>query len=292
MSGPGTSGKARSTFSDSRVALGTALLVSVLALAAFAPMLAPHDPNDQDLVNALLPPAWSAGGDWGFPLGTDSLGRCVLSRVIYGARVAVLVGTLAPIGTLLVGVSIAVVAGYAGGWVDRTISRLVDIWMSFPPVVMALVLMIGLSSGLKNVIIAIVVVDWTRFCRVVRGETLVLARQDYVPAARIAGAPHWRVVAFEILPGLFPTVITLFTIEIGIAIIIESVLSFVGVAMAPDVPTWGMMIADGLVTMFQQPVALAAPMVAIIVTVLGANTLGDGLRRTLDPRLVSHGGAP
>jgi peptide/nickel transport system permease protein len=216
----------------------------------------------------------------------------VLSRLIYGARVAVLVGTLAPIGTLLLGTAIAVVAGYFGGLVDRSISRLVDIWMSFPPVVMALVLMIGLSSGLKNVIIAIVVVDWTRFCRVVRGETLVLARQEYVPAARIAGASHWRVVVFELLPGLFPTLVTLFTIEIGIAIVIESVLSFVGVAMAPDIPTWGMMIADGLVTMFQQPVALAAPMLAIIVTVLGANTLGEGLRRTLDPRLVARGGAP
>jgi len=283
-----TSGTRR-ILTDSRVVFGGGLLLLVLAAAAFAPWLAPHDPNEQDLLQTVLPPAWDAAGTASFPLGTDSLGRCILSRLIYGARIAVLVGTVAPIGTLLLGTAIALLAGYCGGRVDWLVSRAVDIWMSFPPIVMALILMIGLSHGLKNVILAIVVVDWTRFCRVVRGEILGLMKQDYIPAARIAGASHGRVVVFELLPGLFPILVTLFTIEIGIAIIIESVLSFVGVAMAPEIPTWGMMIADGLVTVFQQPSGLVFPMMAIIVTVLGANMLGDGLRRVLDPRLVARG---
>jgi peptide/nickel transport system permease protein len=281
----------RRILGDSRVLTGGCLLLLVLFAAAFAPWLAPHDPNEQDLLQTVLPPAWDAAGNASFPLGTDSLGRCILSRLIYGARIAVLVGTVAPVGTLLLGAAIALLAGYFGGRVDWLVSRAVDIWMSFPPIVMALILMIGLSHGLKNVILAIIVVDWTRFCRVVRGEILGLMKQDYIPAARIAGASHVRVVVSELLPGLFPILVTLFTIEIGIAIIIESVLSFVGVAMAPGIPTWGMMIADGLVTVFQQPSGLVFPMMAIIASVLGANMLGDGLRRVLDPRLVARGAA-
>jgi peptide/nickel transport system permease protein len=262
-------------------------LVVIAALGA--PLLAPHDPNAQDLLRTLEPSVWS-GGSAEFVLGTDSLGRCVLSRVIYGARVALLVGTIAPVGALLLGTVIAVLAGYFGRIIDAIVSRAVDIWMSFPPIIMALILMISLKPGLKNVILAIVIVDWTRFCRLVRGETLTLMKRDYVPAARIAGAHHLRVIIFELLPGLFPLLVTLLTIEIGIAIIIESVLSFVGHSMAPDIPTWGVMVADGLGTMYQQPVALITPMIAIVLTVLGANLLGEGLRKALDPRLIVREG--
>ncbi len=278
----------RTIFGESRVLVGSILLLLIVFAAASAPWLSPHDPNEQDLLQILVPPAWDADGSLFYPLGTDSLGRCILSRLLYGARIAVLVGTVAPIGTMLIGTLIAVLAGYFGGRVDWLVSRAVDIWMSFPPVVMALILMIGLSPGLENVILAIVVVDWTRFCRVVRSEVLGLVRQDYIPAARIAGASHGHILLVDLLPGLFPILVTLFTIEIGVSVIIESVLSFVGVAMAPAVPTWGMMIADGLVTMFQQPSGLVFPMLAIVSTVLGANMLGDGLRRVLDPRLAAR----
>ncbi len=273
---------------ETRVLIGAGILLSIVAVAALAPIIAPHDPNHQDLLRMLVPPFWKDGADADFPLGTDGLGRCVLSRLIYGARVAVIVGTVVPIGTALLGGIIALVAGYCGGWVDWSVSRTVDIWMSFPPVVLSLVLMVGLSPGLRNVILATILVDWTRFCRITRGAILGLMKLDYVSSARIAGATHVQVMLKDLLPGIFPIIITLFSVEIGIAVIVESVLSFVGVSVEPHIPTWGVMIADGLVTVFAEPWGLVLPMMAIILTVLGANMLGDGLRLSLDPRLASR----
>jgi peptide/nickel transport system permease protein len=270
---------------EPRVAIGMAILMLLVVVAALAPLLAPHDPNQQDLLHMLLPPFWEAGGDRQFLLGTDGLGRCVLSRLIYGARVAVTVGTIVPIGTVLLGTTLAIIAGYCGRWVDWLVSRIVDIWMSFPPVVLSLVLMVGLSPGLRNVILATVLVDWTRFCRVTRSAILGVMRLDYIASARIAGATHMQVMSRELLPAVFPTIITLVSIEIGIAVVVESVLSFVGVSVSPDVPTWGSMIADGLANVFQEPWGLAFPMMAIVAIVLGANMLGDGLRMVLDNRV-------
>ena len=275
---------------EPRVLIGAACLLAIVAVAALAPVLAPHDPNHQDLLRILVPPFWQSDGDAAFPLGTDGLGRCVLSRLIYGARVAVIVGSVVPIGTLLLGATIAIIAGYFGGWIDWAVSRTVNVWMSFPPVVLSLVLMIGLSPGLSNVILATVLVDWTRFCRVVRGLILGLMKLDYVASARIAGASHVQVMTRDLLPAVFPTLITLFSVEIGIAVVVESVLSFVGVSVSPNIPTWGSMIADGLVTVFQEPWGLVFPMMGIIVTVLGANMLGDGLRVSLDARLATRPG--
>jgi peptide/nickel transport system permease protein len=273
---------------EPRILIGAAVLLTVVAIAALAPILAPHDPNSQDLLRILVPPFWQAGADPDFPLGTDNLGRCILSRLIYGARIAVVVGTIVPIGTGLFGGVIALIAGYCGGRVDWTVSRIVDIWMSFPAVVLSLVLMVGLSPGLRNVILATILVDWTRFCRVTRGGILSLMKLDYIAAARIAGASHLQVMMKDLLPGVLPIVITLMSVEIGIAVIVESVLSFVGVSVEPHIPTWGVMIADGLVTVFNEPWGLIFPMFAIILTVLSANMLGDGLRVTLDPRVASR----
>ena len=272
-------------FHEPRVVIGVTILALLVLIAALAPLLAPHDPNQQDLLHLLLPPIWQIGGDSQFPLGTDGLGRCVLSRLIYGTRVAVTVGALVPVGTVLLGATLAIIAGYCGGWVDWIVSRIVDIWMSFPPVVLSLVLMVGLSPGLRNVILATVLVDWTRFCRVTRSAILGVMRLDYVAAARIAGASHQQVMSRELLPAVFPTIMTLLSIEIGIAVVVESVLSFVGVSVSPDVPTWGSMIADGLANVFQEPWGLALPMMAIVAIVLGANMLGDGLRMVLDKRV-------
>ncbi|MCW5770716.1 MAG: ABC transporter permease [Rhodospirillaceae bacterium] len=277
-----------SVFGEFRVAFGGTLLLLVLFAALSAPLLAPHDPNEQDLLSTLLPPFWSANANPDFPLGTDSLGRCILSRLLYGARIAVIVGTLAPIGTALLGGLLAIVAGYAGGWIDWVISRAVDVWMSFPPVVLALVLMVGFSPGLANVILATILVDWTRFCRVTRSEILVVMKQDYVAAARIAGASHLSVVLRDVVPSIMPIILTLFSIEMGIAVVAESILSFVGVSVEPNIPTWGVMVADGLTTMFQAPFGLIFPISAIVLTVLGSALLGDGLRRALDPRLLER----
>ncbi|CAN5211931.1 ABC transporter permease [soil metagenome] len=265
--------------------VGGALLLAATACAVLAPWLAPHDPNAQDLLNTLLPPAWAEGGDPQYLLGTDSLGRCLLSRLIFGTRVAAIVGFAVPTFTALFGGALALLAGYCGKRIDWSVSRLVDVWMSFPPVVLALVLMTTLEPGLHNVIVATVLVDWTLVCRVVRSEVITLAKHDYVTAARICGATHLHVVLHDILPGVAPLMLTLFSIQIGMAVVTESVLSFVGISVGPDTPTWGTMIADGLGAMYQAPSGLVFPMIAIIAIVLGANLLGEGLRRALDPRL-------
>jgi peptide/nickel transport system permease protein len=273
---------------EPRVLIGATILLIILLTAGFAAWVAPHDPNGQDLLKTLLPPFWKPLADPAYPLGTDALGRCILSRLLYGARIAVVVGTIVPVLATLLGCSIALLAGYCGGRVDWTVSRIVDIWMSFPPVVLSLVLMVALTPGLRNVILAMVLVDWTRFCRVTRVEILSLMRLDYMSAARIAGATHFQTVLRDLLPGVFPIMMTLFSVEIGIAIIIEAILSFVGVSVEPHIPTWGVMIADGLATVFHEPWGLVFPMGAIILTVLGANMLGDGLRLSLDPRLAER----
>lgn len=277
-------------WSDARVWVGGAILLGIVVVAALAPFLAPHDPNNQDLLRILVPPFWKEGADPEFLLGTDNLGRCVLSRLIYGARVAVVVGTVVPICTTLLGGSIALIAGYFGGWIDSLVTRLVSVWMSFPPVVLSLVLMVALTPGLRNVILATVLVDWTRFCRVTRGEILGIMKLDYVASARIAGASHVSVMLRDLLPGIFPIIVTLWGVEIGVAVVVESVLSFVGVSVEPHIPTWGVMIADGLANVFQEPWGLVFPMAAITLTVLGANMLADGLRMSLDPRLASRPG--
>jgi dipeptide transport system permease protein len=272
---------------SARVVTGLVIVVIILLGAIFAPQLAPHDPNEQNLLTALLPPAWLQGGDPVFPLGTDSLGRCVLSRLLYGARVAMTVAVLASLGAMLIGAILAYLAGYFGGRVDSLIGRAVDVWMSFPPVILSLILMVGLGTGLRNVILAIVLVDWTRFCRVLRSEVLVIARKDYVAAARLVGFSHWRTITREIVPASLPLLITLVSLEMGIAVIVEAILSFVGLSVSAQTPAWGQMIADARQYIYDAPMNLMFPILMIFVAVFGFNVLGDGLRRTLDVRLTA-----
>jgi peptide/nickel transport system permease protein len=272
---------------SARVVTGLVIVVIILLGAIFAPQLAPHDPNEQNLLTALLPPAWLQGGDPVFPLGTDSLGRCVLSRLLYGARVAMTVAVLASLGAMLIGAVLAYLAGYFGGRVDSLIGRAVDVWMSFPPVILSLILMVGLGTGLRNVILAIVLVDWTRFCRVLRSEVLVIARKDYVAAARLVGFSHWRTITREIVPASLPLLITLVSLEMGIAVIVEAILSFVGLSVSAQTPAWGQMIADARQYIYDAPMNLMFPILMIFVAVFGFNVLGDGLRRTLDVRLTA-----
>ncbi|MFI5013160.1 MAG: ABC transporter permease [Hyphomicrobiales bacterium] len=269
-----------------RVVVGLAIVAVVVACALFAPFLAPHDPEEQNLIATLVPPAWSSAGDPTYLLGTDSLGRDILSRLLYGARVAMTVAVVASLGAMLVGATLAHLAGYFGGKVDWLIGRAVDVWMSFPPVVLSLVLMTGLGAGIRSVILAIVLVDWTRFCRVLRAEVLVTVRQDYVAAARLVGFSHWRTLTREILPATMPLLITLVSIEMGIAVIVEAILSFVGMSVGANQSAWGQMIADARQSIYESAWNLILPMLAIFMTVLGFNLLGDGLRRTLDPRLI------
>ena len=261
-----------------------ATLVGVLVLTALlAPWIVPHDPIEQDLMSAQLPPAWINGGDPAYFLGTDSLGRCVLSRLIYSARTAVAVALIAASLAAVIGIAFGLVAGSFGGWVDQLTSRLINVWMAFPPVLLSIVLAAVIGAGLTSVIAAIVVVDWTRFARVVRAETMVQLQRDYAAAARVIGLSRGGILRLEILPNLVPLVVTLLAVEMGIAILVEVILSFVGISVAGDTATWGGMIAEGRQIVYQAPWIMALPILCIISSVIGFNLLGDGLRLVLDP---------
>ena len=272
-----------------RVWVGGGILLVILLLAVFAPWVAPHDPLEQDLLHMLTPPVWAAGGGGEFLLGTDGLGRCVLSRAIFGARVALTVAIEAALGSMLLGSALALLGGYFGGLVDRAISYVVDLWMSFPPVVLSLILLVGLGTGVDKVILAVVLVDWTRFCRVIRADVLVIRRRDYVLAAQLIGFTHMRTMLREVLPAVVPLMITLFSIEMGVAIIVEATLSFIGLSVPPEITTWGQMLADARTDIQSAAWVMLTPVLCIIVTVLGCNLLGDGVRVALDPRLRLRG---
>jgi peptide/nickel transport system permease protein len=274
---------------SSRVLIALGMIFCFAACAIFAGSIAPHDPGEQDLLAILTPPAWVVGGDPSYLLGTDSLGRDVLSRLIYGARTAMLVAFFASLGAMIIGAILAHISGYFGGVVDWIIGRLVDVWMSFPPVILSLILMVGLGVGLSKVILAIVLVDWTRFCRVLRSEVLIVTRQDYVAAARLLGFTHWQTIVREVLPATLPLLITLVGLEMAIAVVVEAILSFVGLGVGADQPAWGQMIADARQYVYQSPWNLLLPILAIFLTVTAFNLLGDGLRRTLDVRLAETG---
>ena len=265
-----------------RVAFGILVVLALAIAAAGAPWLSPHDPLEQDLLNSFQAPAWS-GGDSAHPLGTDSLGRDILSRLIYGARAALIVAFVAALFAGLLGTALGLAAGYFGGRLDVAISRLVDVWMSFPSVLLCIVLAAVLGAGLHTVVIAIIVIDWTRFCRVVRAEVMVQKSHDYVASAITIGLSSSRVLGSEILPNVAPLLLTLFTLEMGIAIVVEAILSFVGLSVSSGVPTWGGIIQEGRLYVNQAWWLMALPMTCIVVAVLGLNALGDGLRAALDP---------
>jgi peptide/nickel transport system permease protein len=200
-----------------------------------------------------------------------------------------LVAFFASLGAMIIGSILAHIAGYFGGMTDWIIGRLVDVWMSFPPVILSLILMVGLGVGLSKVILAIVLVDWTRFCRVLRSEVLIVTRNDYVAAARLLGFTHWQIIVREVLPATLPLLITLVSLEMAIAVVVEAILSFVGLGVGADQPAGGQMIADARQYVYQSPWNLLLPIVAIFLTGTAFTVLGDGLRRTLDVRLTEIG---
>lgn len=264
----------------------SATWLGLLVLAAvFAPLIAPQDPLAQDLFGARLPPFWEAGADAAFPLGSDSLGRDVLSRIIHGARIALGVALIAGTLTCVIGSALGLIAGYFRGWPDMVISRLVDIWMAFPPVLFAILLIAVLGTGLSSIIIAIVVIDWTRFARVIRAEAMSQGAMDYVASAQVAGRKRFSIMLAEILPNVLPTIVVLLTLEMGIAVIVEAILSFVNLSISTDQPTWGSMIAEGRLSIHQAWWVLVFPLVTLFLTVLSFSQLGEGLKDHFDPVL-------
>jgi dipeptide transport system permease protein len=253
--------------------------------AALAPWIAPHDPLAQDLFAGRLPPFWQDGAQPGYPLGTDSLGRDVLSRMLHGARLALVVALVAGTLTCLIGATLGLIAGYYRGWADIIISRIVDIWMAFPPVLFAILLIAVLGTGLTSIIIAIVVIDWTRFARVVRAEAMTQGAMDYVASAQVSGRGRFSTMLTEILPNVLPTILALLTLEMGIAVIVEAILSFVNLSISTDSPTWGGMIAEGRTSVHQAWWVLVFPLIALFLTVLSFSQIGEGLKDRFDPVL-------
>ena len=274
----------RTLLRNPRFLFGALVLLVILLVAAFAPWLAPHDPMEQSLLNQLLPPRWVAGGDSSFLLGTDTLGRDLLSRMIYGTRPALMVMVLGATFSGLVGVLLGMLAGYFGGWLDTAVSRTVDTFMSFPPMLLAIVLAAAMGPGLNTVVISVVLIGWTRFCRVVRGEVMALREQEFVTSALTIGESRLRILFHELLPNLLPLVIVLLGLEMGRAIVVEAIMSFIGFSSS-GLATWGSIIADARSYINQAWWAMTYPIVAIIVAVLGLNALGDGLRQAIDPVL-------
>lgn len=266
---------------DMRIWLGGGFILLLLIVAVFAPLIAPFDPLEQDLMTATMAPSQEPGR-W---LGTDSLGRDVLSRMIYATRIALTVAFVAAVLACLLGTALGLLAGYFGGWPDALISRLIDVWMAFPPVLLSILLVAVLGSGLHSVIAAIVVIDWTRFARVVRAETMQQAKLEYAEAAAALGMGRFMILLREILPNVLPVVLVLLSLEMGIAVIVEAILSFVGLSVSTDTPTWGGMIAEGRQIIYQAWWVLVFPLAALFLTVLAFNQLGDGLREWLDPVL-------
>jgi dipeptide transport system permease protein len=266
---------------DLRITLGGGFILLLLIAAFFAYWLAPFNPLEQDLLTATAPPMQEPG----HYLGTDSLGRDVLSRLIYASRIALTVAFVASILAGLLGTMLGLLAGYLGGWWEVVISRLIDIWMAFPPVLLSILLVAVLGSGLHSVIVAIVVIDWTRFARVVRAEAQQQAKLEYVEAATAIGMGRGAILFREILPNVLPVVLVLLSLEMGIAVIVEAILSYVGLSVSTDTPTWGGMIAEGRQIIYQAWWVLVFPLGALFLTVLAFNQLGDGLRQWLDPVL-------
>jgi peptide/nickel transport system permease protein len=263
-----------------------AIIGGVLAAALFADVLAPFDPELGNLRHRHRPPAWVAGGDATHLLGTDHLGRDILSRLLYGARISLVVGFTAAVVAGALGTAVGIVSGYFGRWVDQVIMRVVDAWIALPAISFAIFLAVLLGPSERNIVIILAAIFWTRYARVIRGEVLSLKEREYVRLAIVAGCSNWTIMRRHILPNVLNTSIVLSTLIVGVVIVAEAALSFLGVGVPPPKPAWGLMLSDGKeglmagywwVTLF--------PGLAIMLVVLAANLLGDWLRVKLDPQL-------
>ncbi len=268
-----------------RPVIPSLIIAAFVLVALLAPVLMPADPYAQSLRTRLKPPVWEEGGTWSRPLGTDRLGRDVLSRMILGARVSLAVGVLTVFLAGAIGATVGLTAGYYGGRVDALLMRVTDATLSFPVILLALILATTVGPSLGNVVVAVAVILWARYARVIRGEVLSLMERDFIAQARIAGCSAWRIITRHLLPNTLNTLVVLLTLQVGYVIIVEASLSFLGAGIPPPTPAWGSMIAEGrdyITTAWWVPLF---PGLAILLVVLAFNLFGDWLRDTLDPKL-------
>jgi peptide/nickel transport system permease protein len=261
------------------------IIAVMVCMALFAPLLAPYSPIDQALREKLIPPFWIDGGSLHHILGTDAFGRDVLSRLIYGARVSLLVATLALTAGGGIGLMVGIVAGYFGGALDNLLMRLVDAAFTFPAILFALLLAVTMGQGLTTLVIAISLLLWASFARVIRGEVLMLRQRDFVALAKVRGCTSLRIMLTHILPNVLNTFMVLVTLNIGVVIVAEASLSFLGAGIPPPTPTWGLMISEGRGRIADAWWVALIPGIAITLLVLSVNLFGDWLRDRLDPQL-------
>ena len=264
----------------------TLILVVIGLVAIFADVLAPHNPEVGSLAARFRPPFWQTGGSTQYLLGTDQLGRDVLSRLIFGARVSVVVGFTAVIFAGVVGTALGIVSGYLGGWVDQVIMRLTDTWLALPALTFAIFLAAIVGPSMWNIVIILGAVYWTRYARVIRGEVLSLREREFIKLAEIAGASRFRVIRRHVLPNVLNSAMVLASLTIGVVIIAEASLSFLGVGVPPLEPAWGSMLSDGRSMLMVGDWWLTVlPGLCIMMVVLATQLLGDWLRVRLDPQL-------
>ncbi len=265
------------------VTLGGGVFLLILVMALTAPWIAPHDPYLQDLSNRLVPPIWHAAGSWEHPLGTDHFGRDYLSRIMYGARISLLIGIAAMLISGVIGTTLGVLAGYFGGRVDMLITFVITTRLAMPVILIALAVVALIGSSLQIVILVLGFLIWDRFAVVMRSSTQQVRNLDYVAAAQAAGCSTLRIVLTEIMPNIVNNLIVVATVEVAHAVILEAALSFLGLGVQPPLPSWGLMISEGKGLMFFQPWVIAIPGIALFLLILSVNMLGDGVRDVTAP---------
>ena len=269
---------------DPAAVLGLSLTVAFVLAALLAPLIMPHDPLSQDVARRLKPPGFTDARTGLYVLGTDGLGRDILSRLLEGARVSLLVGVCGALLSALLGTTIGLTAGYFGRWWDTSVMRAVDVWQAIPFTVLAIAVVVILGPNLQNVILVLGITSWVNYARVVRAETLAQRNGELVVAARVVGASHVRILLHHVLPQVTASIIVLTSLLVASMILFEASLSFLGLGVQPPVPSWGNMVLDGV-----EPIRTAwwvsfFPGLAILLAVMGINLLGDWLRDVLDPR--------
>ncbi|OIQ46288.1 MAG: peptide ABC transporter permease [Roseobacter sp. MedPE-SW] len=261
---------------------GMMVVLLLVLVAILAPVLAPHDPYAQSLMNRMVPPVFM-GGTWEHPLGTDHLGRDYLSRLIYGARVSLMIGAIAALISGVIGTAMGVAAGYFGGKVDAVVTFLINVRLAMPVVLVALAVVAILGGSLTVVICVLGLLLWDRFAVVMRASTLQISRRDYVAAAQVIGASTPRILLTEIMPNVFNNLIVIVTLEMAHAILLEAALSFLGLGVQPPTPSWGLMVSEGKNMMLFEPWLVLIPGAVLFVLVLAINLMGDGLRDVTAP---------
>jgi peptide/nickel transport system permease protein len=273
----------RRVFGHAGLLIGAGVLAAVVLMALAAPLLAPYDPYDQDLARRLIPPIWHAEGTWAHPLGTDMLGRDYLSRVVYGARISLLIGFAVMLISGLIGAALGIAAGYFGGKVDLVVTYLITVRLALPVILVALAVVALVGSSLWLVILVLGLLKWDRFAVVMRSTTMQVRGLDYVVAARATGCSTARIVLGELLPNVADALVVVATLEMASAILLEAALSFLGLGVQPPLPSWGLMISEAKSYMFFSAWLITIPGAALLALVLAINLLGDGIRDVTAP---------